>query len=147
MDWVLKPFLNYASFQGRSTRKEFWIFALLFAVVTVAAHFIDARDGEIVPIAGGMGALELTAQLVLILPFITVGARRLHDTGRSGWWLLFLYLPWLATTIAVGSERAMIAAAGAFIVGALVLIVQLCLPGEAGENRFGPDPRREVSAP
>jgi uncharacterized membrane protein YhaH (DUF805 family) len=137
---IVSALRNYANFGGRATRPEFWTFMLFFAVLTVAAHYVDAADGMVEPIAAGMGILELSLFLMLILPTITVGARRLHDTGRSGWWLLFLYVPYLAFVAAMGHVQATIAASASLLVGALVLAVQLCLAGDVGDNRYGPNP-------
>ena len=145
LDKLLSAFRNYGNFSGRATRSEFWLFALLFAAVTVAAHFIDARDGEIVKVAAGMGAIELLVFLLLILPLISAGARRLHDSGRSGWWMLFFYIPNIAFVMARDDESARIAAAGAFVIGAIMLLILFLLPGEKGENAFGPDPHDRVA--
>lgn len=136
-----QSFARYGSFTGRATRSEFWLFALLFVALTVAAHFFDANDGEIVPVAAGMGMVELLVFLALILPMISVGARRLHDSNRSGWWLLFFYIPNIAFVMAEGNPSATIAAAGAFVVGAIMLLVLFLLPGTEGDNAYGPNPR------
>lgn len=138
---LIDPFIKYGTFTGRATRREFWAFASLFAIATIGAHFFDLRDGEIEPIAGGMGIVELIAFLVLLLPFVSAGARRLHDSGRSGWWMLFLYLPYLAFVAAAGNEELTIATAGGLVVGAAALVILFALPGTAGMNAFGPDPR------
>jgi uncharacterized membrane protein YhaH (DUF805 family) len=131
---------NYANFTGRATRREFWTLILFMAVVTVGAHLIDKRDGVIVPVAAGMGTLELCAFLLLLLPMISVGARRLHDAGKSAWWWLFFYIPYLAFIAPTGSEQIMIAGAAALLMGTLALVVQFLQPSEAGENQFGPKP-------
>ncbi len=139
-DKLANAMRNYANFSGRATRREFWAVILVMAVFTVGAHFIDKRDGEIVPVAAGMGTLELSAFLVLLLPMISAGARRLHDSGRSAWWWLFFYIPYLGFVAPTGNEQVMIASAAALLVGTLALVVQFLRPGEAGENRFGPKP-------
>ncbi|MFM2409604.1 MAG: hypothetical protein RL481_432 [Pseudomonadota bacterium] len=144
MHWLAKAFVNYAAFVGRATRREFWSFALLFAVVTGGARFIDSRDGEIVPVAAGMGVLELTAFIALLLPFVSGSVRRLHDTGRSGWWLLFLYAPYLGFVVAGPNLIAQAAASAALLVGAIMLLVLLAMAGEQGANRYGDDPRGEI---
>jgi uncharacterized membrane protein YhaH (DUF805 family) len=138
---LINPLKNYAGFTGRATRREFWVFALLFAACTLLAHYADAADGERTPIAAGMGLIELLVFLGLLMPFVAVGARRLHDSGRSGWWLLVFYLPYLGFVAAAGNEAATLVAAGAFVIGFIVLVVLLLLSGNGGENRFGPDPR------
>jgi uncharacterized membrane protein YhaH (DUF805 family) len=139
-DNIAKAFRNYATFTGRATRQEFWTLILVMAVCTVGAHFLDLRDGEIVPVAAGMGMLELIAFLLLLLPMISAGARRLHDSGRSAWWWLFFYIPYLGFVAPSGSEQLMIASAAALLIGTAALVMQFVQPGEAGENRFGPEP-------
>lgn len=139
--WITSPLRNYGTFTGRARRKEFLGFALVFLVLTVGAHYVDASLDQPKLFGSYMGIVELTIFLLLILPFIAVSARRLHDCGRSAWWLLFLYLPYLGFRAAIGNEQATIAAAAAFIFGAFMLFVQLIIKGDAGENRFGPDPR------
>jgi uncharacterized membrane protein YhaH (DUF805 family) len=141
---LMNAFRNYATFDGRATRREFWSFTLLFAVTTIGAHYLDAMDGETASIAAGMGILELSIFLLLLLPALTSGARRLHDTGRSGWWLCTMYIPYLGFIVTVDNPSLRIAAAAALLTGTLLLLIQLCLPGEKGENRFGPNPRGVV---
>jgi uncharacterized membrane protein YhaH (DUF805 family) len=141
MQWIVTPFMKYADFGGRATRREFWSFLGLFAAVTIAARYIDGMDGERVPVAAGMGVLELSASLILLLPTLSCGARRLHDTGRAGWWMMLLYLPYLGWIAAAGNRSLMLIAAGAIIVGAVALVILLLLPGTPMENRFGADPR------
>ncbi len=138
---LINTFRNYATFDGRTTRRDFWSFTLLFAVMTIGAHYLDAMDGETSPIAAGMGILELAIFLLLLLPALTTGARRLHDTGRSGWWLCTMYIPYLGFIASVDNPTLRIAAAAALLTGTFLLLIQLCLPGEASENRFGPNPR------
>jgi uncharacterized membrane protein YhaH (DUF805 family) len=137
---IINALKNYANFTGRAGRTEFWSFTLLFGLITVGAHFIDAGDGQIVPVAAGMGILELATFLLLLLPAITTGARRLHDTGRSGWWLCTLYIPYLAFVASTGNHQLEIASAAALLLGTIILLIQLMLPGEKSENRFGPIP-------
>jgi uncharacterized membrane protein YhaH (DUF805 family) len=139
-DKIVKALRNYATFTGRATRQEFWTVILVMAVCTVGAHFVDLRDGEIVPVAAGMGILELTAFLLLLLPMISAGARRLHDSGRSAWWWLFFYIPYLGFVAPTGNEQLMIASAAALLIGTLALVIQFAQPSEAGENRYGPKP-------
>lgn len=144
MRWLTGPLLHYGSFTGRTGRSEFWLFTLFFAAISGAARWIDGMDGERVPIAAGMGIYELAVFLALLLPFITCGARRLHDTGRSGWWLMLLYVPYLGWIAARDNAQLMIASAGGLLVGSIALIVLLAMPGNEGSNRFGPPPGREL---
>jgi uncharacterized membrane protein YhaH (DUF805 family) len=100
---------KYATFEGRAVRSEYWYFALFIVIIEVVAYAIDA---------GVLGSpiLYSIAGLALILPSLAAGARRLHDTDRSGWWLLISLVP---------------------LVGTILLIVWFCTAGTAGANRFG----------
>jgi uncharacterized membrane protein YhaH (DUF805 family) len=141
MRYILDPFKKYADFSGRARRSEFWTFAALFAVMLLGANYVDAIDGERVPVAAGMGIVELTASILLLLPFLSAGARRLHDCNRSGWWMLLLYLPYLGWIAGRGNRTAELLALGGVFVGFIALVILLALPGDAAENRFGPNPR------
>jgi len=117
---VKAGFRNYFRFSGRASRPEFWWW-LLFAVL--AALIVVAMDG---PVFEESMPLTLFVWLALVLPSISVAIRRLHDTGRSGWWMLLSFIP---------------------AIGSLVLLV-LCLgEGAPGENEYGPPPGQKVSGP
>ncbi|MFK7862100.1 MAG: DUF805 domain-containing protein [Granulosicoccus sp.] len=103
---------NYAKFEGRAARSEFWWFALFSFLVQIVASILDAT-------VGGVGIFGLLASLALLIPSLSVGARRLHDTNRSGWWLLISLVP---------------------LIGFLVLLVFFILRGTDESNRFG-DPQ------
>ena len=105
MQWIIGPLKKYADFSGRASRREFWLFMLFVTLLTVAAHSFDEPDGRNAAVAMNMGIAELSVTLLLLLPSITVGVRRLHDTGRSGWWMMLVYLPWLATLVSQRSEE------------------------------------------
>jgi uncharacterized membrane protein YhaH (DUF805 family) len=174
--WALRPLKRYAEFSGRSSRAELWWFVLGFFVFWIAAVILlfgvlaglGASHGA--PSAGIVGAfgiiwlLFVIGSLALLVPWLAVQVRRLHDIDRSGWWLGGFYLLYLIYAVLMGSVMfGMVAAmkagnappdpaafgAGFGIVGLLgllqfvymiVLIVFYCLPGTAGPNRFGPDP-------
>ncbi len=140
MHWITGPLRKYADFNGRASRMEFWIFLLFVTALTVGAHAIDGQRSESAAIALDMGILELSVTLLFLLPSITVGVRRLHDTGRSGWWIMLIYLPWLATLGSAGNVSLQLAAAGALLAGGIAWIVLMLLPGQPQENAFGPPP-------
>lgn len=140
MQWIIGPLKKYADFSGRASRREFWLFLLFVTILTVAAHSVDEPDGRNAAVAMNMGIAELSVTLLLLLPSITVGVRRLHDTGRSGWWMMLVYLPWLATLVSQANPALTLASAGALLVGGVAWIILLLLPGEAGENAFGAPP-------
>lgn len=112
-------FSKYVDFTGRASRPEYWWFVLSYLVVYLAAAMLDAAIGTGGVLAGLVG-------LAYLLPMLAAGVRRLHDTGRSGWWLLLPLVP---------------------IVGSIVLIVFLASPGEPGPNRFGPPPGEAPARP
>ena len=118
MSWFLKVLKLYAVFSGRARRKEYWFFVLFYLIFGLALHLIDQALG-IYDAEFQIGLLEGLYSLALLIPSLAVGARRLHDTDRSAWWLLLLLVP---------------------ILGWIVLIVFMALRGQEGGNRFGPDP-------
>lgn len=140
MKGIVQPLKRYADFNGRASRREFWTFLIFVTVLTFAAHQVDATRGERVAIALNMGAIELSITLLLLLPTIAVGVRRLHDTGRSGWWMMLIYLPWLATFASGDNQGLLLASAGALLLGGIVWIVMMMLPGGTVENAYGLPP-------
>lgn len=128
MNWMLMPYRRYFDFAGRSRRKEYWMFALFTFLVSLAwvvVANIVAASGLRGPANIEPGALVATLLLGLwgllsIIPTFAVTVRRLHDTGRSGFWILIGFVP---------------------IVGALVLLYFYLIEGTRGANRFGPDPK------
>ncbi len=129
-------------FTGRSTRTEFWVFALFFVVATMAANYFDALDGDRHPIVGSrFGTAELVVSLLLLLPILSVGTRRLHDSGRSGWWMMMLYIPYLGWSIAKDIPTAETLSLGGVLVGFLALTILFLLPGDPSANMFGEPPR------
>lgn len=111
MNWYLGVLKKYADFSGRARRKEFWMFALINFVVMIVLSVVDGVIG--MPILGAIYALGV------LIPSIAVGARRMHDTGRSGWWLLLGLIP---------------------VIG-LVLIIFFVLDSTPGDNQYGPNPK------
>jgi uncharacterized membrane protein YhaH (DUF805 family) len=108
---------KYADFNGRARRSEFWWWALFTIMVGLVAGIIDAILGT--RSSSGNGLVGSLANLAMLLPSLAVGARRLHDTGRSGWWQLL----WLV-----------------IVVGWIFLIVWWCTDSH-GDNKYGPSPR------
>jgi uncharacterized membrane protein YhaH (DUF805 family) len=118
MDWYLGVLKKYAEFSGRARRKEYWMFVLFNLIIVFVLGFIDGVLG--LTTEGGMGILGGLYSLAVLLPSIAVGVRRLHDTGRSGWWLLIAFVPFI---------------------GAIVLIVFFVLDSQPGGNEYGPNPK------
>ncbi len=104
----------YATFSGRARRSEYWFFVLFNILAGMVALMVDRvlfpgfEDGVLNPLVG----------LALLLPSLAAAARRLHDRGRSGWWLLIGLVP---------------------VLGHILLLIWFCQPSE-GDNRFGPSP-------
>jgi len=83
IDWFVKCLKNYVTFDGRARRKEFWFFMLVCFILGIIVQVLDA-------ILGTHQTLNGLLNLALLLPSLAVGARRLHDTNRSGWWQLLI---------------------------------------------------------
>ncbi|MBF9032771.1 DUF805 domain-containing protein [Rhodobacterales bacterium HKCCE2091] len=134
MDAVKICFNKYVDFTGRARRSEFWWFFLFQFLVNLVLGWI--------PIVG------LIAMLGLVLPGLAVAVRRLHDTDRSGWWVLAPYVPWIlflligGVTIANGGQPGVLAWLFGLIGVAMsiLILVWLASRGTVGDNRFGPDP-------
>lgn len=105
---------NYVNFQGRATRKEFW-YAFLFNFVVTFVLGLFGKVGTI---------LTAIWSLAVLLPFLGVGARRLHDINKSGWLLLLALIP---------------------LVGEIILIIWWAKEGDKTDNQFGPVPE-EIKA-
>ena len=113
MNWYLKVVKeHYADFKGRARRKEYWIFVLVNAVISIVLGMIGALIK--MPWIGSIYGL------IVLVPSLAVGVRRLHDIGKSGWMLLIGMIP---------------------IVGALYLIYLFCQDGEKKANAWGPNPK------
>ena len=80
LDSVKNTLMEYSNFTGKATRYEYWWFLLFMILVMAIATIIHEKAYQIVTV-------------VLLMPFLAVGTRRLNDTGRSGWWQLFLFVP------------------------------------------------------
>jgi uncharacterized membrane protein YhaH (DUF805 family) len=110
---------KYATFSGRARRSEYWWWYLFFVLVLTATTAIDAGIGS-EPLPGSTsGWVTTLAALALMLPHVAVGARRLHDIGRSGWWLLLVLVP---------------------VVGVVALLVMAVLDSRP-DNSYGPSPK------
>jgi uncharacterized membrane protein YhaH (DUF805 family) len=120
MAWYLKCWRHYADFGGRARRREFWMFVLFNLLIGCALGVLDSVLQWRTPM--GYGRLAGFYQLLVLVPSLAVGARRLHDTGRSGWWQLIALVPFA---------------------GIIVLVVFWALDGTRGPNAYGADPKTE----
>jgi uncharacterized membrane protein YhaH (DUF805 family) len=113
MNWFIEVVKKYAVFNGRARRKEYWMFVLFYILIAIALAIVEG-------VIRSRGLLGMLLGLGLLLPSLGVSIRRLHDTDRSGWWLLIGFVP---------------------LVGGIVLLVFMCLDGSSGANQYGPDPK------
>lgn len=147
MEWATLPLKKYAEFTGRSRRKEYWMYVLLLIVVGVVIGVVEGVLGLARMVGGLYGPLSLLFALATFVPSLAVGVRRLHDTDRSGWWLLIGYGPMLLAILLpflgmAGVGLAMIVMIVALI-GFVVLLIFMVLEGTRGTNQYGPDPKAE----
>lgn len=119
MKHYLAPWKKYVTFSGRAQRAEYWTFVLVNAVILMTLVGIGQEIHYVIT------NLAILFGLAVLLPSIAVSVRRLHDTGRSGWWLFFKLIPF---------------------VGDIVLLVFTLFDSQPGQNKFGPNPKG-VSSP
>lgn len=116
-DWYLNCIKDhYVDVEGRARRTEYWMFVLVNVLVAIVVGLIGRAIH--LPILGSLYSLAV------LLPSIAVSVRRLHDTDRSGWWLLIALVP---------------------VIGGIWLLILFVLPGHAGSNQFGLDPKAGVA--
>lgn len=160
MQYFLNALKNYANFNGRARRREFWIFVFVAAAVTAIATLVA------IAISGGLGQTDgrtlmglppmafgvlAAAILIFICPVLSVTVRRLHDTGHSALWITFLIAFYIAMalTVAVQSFMAALAIASfalgfvTFILFVTNFILLFCADSQKGENQYGPNPKGE----
>jgi len=113
MNWYLEVLKKYAVFRGRARRKEYWYFVLFNTIINIVLSGIDS-------VTTGIGLLAGLYTLAVLIPSIAVSIRRLHDTDRSGWWILIALIP---------------------IIGWIVLLIFMVQDGKPGENQYGLNPK------
>ena len=129
MDTYLTPWKKYATFSGRAPRKEFWTFYL---VNTATVLFLSAMFGSgVVHMQGVLGfrmhtvgAPAVIFSLAVFLPTVAVIVRRLHDAGRTGWWVLLGLFP---------------------VIGGLIVMIMMLFDSQSSENEYGPNPKENVA--
>jgi uncharacterized membrane protein YhaH (DUF805 family) len=117
MDWYLKVLKQYADFNGRARRKEYWMFTLFNIIFYILAMLLDYIIGS------GYSPIYGIYLLAVLIPNLAVSVRRLHDIGKSGVMMFLAFLP---------------------IIGAIWLLILFVTEGEEGENEYGPDPKEDV---
>jgi uncharacterized membrane protein YhaH (DUF805 family) len=119
MNWYFEALRKYADFSGRARRREYWVFTLISTAIniwlTLADMVVGTYDED-----SGFSLLSSIYTLAVFIPSLAVTVRRLHDTDRSGWWMLIAFVP---------------------CVGAIVLLVFTLSDSTPGENQYGPSPK------
>ncbi|HLR91102.1 MAG TPA: DUF805 domain-containing protein [Balneolaceae bacterium] len=111
-EWYVIPFQKFIEFEGRARRKEFWIFAGVNFLISILLGIL------------GLDLISSLFSLAIIIPSIAVGVRRMHDIGKSGWFLLLGLIP---------------------LIGWIILIYFYAKEGDAGPNQYGPNPKSFAS--
>ncbi|MEE1674955.1 DUF805 domain-containing protein [Agarivorans aestuarii] len=113
MEYFIGALKKYADFSGRARRKEYWMFILFYFIFSIVANIIDALIG--------LPLLSLILTIGLIVPSLSIAARRLHDTGRTGWWQLIALIP---------------------LIGVIILLIFLASDSH-DDNNYGANPKGE----
>ncbi len=119
MNWYLIALKKYAVFSGRSRRKEYWYFYLFYILFIFVLTFIDVMIGTYDEVAE-IGLFAGIFILFMLIPLLAASVRRLHDTDRSGWWLLINLIP---------------------LIGVIVFTVFTLQDSKPGENQYGSSPK------
>jgi len=115
MNWYLKVLKQYADFNRRARRQEYWMFFLFNIVFSMVAGALDAALGT-------WGAIGGLYTLAILIPSLAVGVRRLHDIGKSGWMLLIAFIP---------------------VIGIIWLLILLATDSTSGSNQYGENPKNQ----
>lgn len=124
MEWYLLAFRKFAEFKGRSPRKEYWMFTLFNLLIALGlgmlAGLVGGKGGGLTDVVSGLYTL------VVFVPSLALSVRRLHDTGKSGWWMLITLIP---------------------LVGPLIMLFFMAKDSQLGTNEYGPNPKEAVLLP
>jgi uncharacterized membrane protein YhaH (DUF805 family) len=115
-NWYVDAFKKYATFHGRASREAFWTFCVFNGLISILFLFIDS----LLISKQLFGVFSLIYGVIVLSPSLALGARRLHDSGRSGWWLLVALVPYI---------------------GVLINFVFMVLDSDPGTNQYGPNPK------
>lgn len=127
MEYFIRVLKKYVEFNGRDTRRQYWMFVLYSILFSLAASILDSilQTGWAWT-STGRGLFASLYSLALFLPSLAAATRRLHDTGKSGLTLFLMIIP---------------------VIGWIIVIVMLASKGHEGENKYGPKPVEVVSSP
>ena len=127
MNWYLAVLKNYAQFNGRARRKEYWMFVLFYSLILIVAMILDNVAGlnfetEFMgqTVDSGYGIIYSITAALHFLPALGAVVRRLHDVGKSGWMYLIVLIP---------------------LIGVIWLLVLLTKDSQAGDNKYGANPK------
>ena len=129
MEWYLKVMRdNYTNFSGRARRKEYWMFTLVYVIISTGCTVLDNVLGTVFMMdAGPLGEISMgygwaytICVLIHFIPGLALAVRRLHDVGKSGWFYLIFLIPFI---------------------GAVWLLVLFCLEGKKEDNKYGSNPK------
>ena len=125
MNYYIKVLQQYADFNGRARRKEYWIYNIINSIIGGLLFFLDRMLGTTIDSldlgeGNSLGILYLVYALFVFIPGLAVAVRRLHDVGKSGWMLLIALIP---------------------LIGAIWLLVLYLTDSNPGENKYGPNPK------
>jgi uncharacterized membrane protein YhaH (DUF805 family) len=128
IEWYKKVvFENYSNFKGRARRSEYWYFALANGIIFTLLIVIGTIIGTVLDdvITGAIIGYVLFGlyTLATLLPGLAVVARRLHDVGKSGWFYLVAFIPFI---------------------GGIWILILFCTEGTQGPNQYGPDPKNDI---
>ncbi|MDR3002273.1 MAG: DUF805 domain-containing protein [Fibromonadaceae bacterium] len=165
--YYVKCWKNYVNFEGRARRKEYWGFYLFNLLIAMGIGIVEGLTSafwQVLITILGLPVSELVVifltsilstlyGLAIFLPGLAVQVRRLHDIGKSGWWVLILFapiligitaailVPLLANFSVYSITFAVLVAASAIIVPVIVMLVWLVKDSDSGENEYGPNPK------
>lgn len=130
MNWYSRALSKYADFGGRASREEYWYFVLFDILIAIALYVpmlvisvASEESPNLTMLAGVIAILFILYSFALIVPRLAAAARRLHDTGRSGWYQLISFIP---------------------VVGPIILLIFLVQAGDFERNQYGSNPRRPL---
>jgi uncharacterized membrane protein YhaH (DUF805 family) len=119
MIWFIEALRKTFNFSGRSRRKEYWMFILVTFIISVILTILEMALG--LEFNENFGILTTLFSLILLIPSLSVTVRRLHDTGKSGWWILISLIP---------------------LIGGIVILIFTLMDSEPGSNKYGPNPKK-----
>ena len=118
MEWFIKVLKQFSDFKTRARRKEYWMFTLFSILISGILTLIDTNLGT--EFNNGIGLFGGIYSLLILVPSLAVGVRRLHDVGKSGWMLLVALIP---------------------LIGAIWLLILFCKDSQPQENKWGANPK------